>query len=314
MDKALKQRLVGATVLVVLAVILLPMLLSGPAEPGTVASQPIELPPRPGELQFETRRFPVGAGNPSGTPAPPPRPGAAAVDQAPLQLEAEASSPEQPGLQAAAEEPTVAEPATDAEAGQGGASALTAEVEAAPVEDGSPEPVAPASGRFLVQVASFSSPANADRLAGRLRGDGFPVLLDTVESAAGTLHRVRIGPYALEQDGRDTLDRLAGLMPDLNPRLLDLQPEQGAPVAAPPDPMARWVVQVGSFASSDNAQGLVDRLRRAGYAANSVTVHEGAATAYRVRVGPELERDAAVRIADELQQQHGLAGLVMESD
>ena len=314
MDKALKQRLVGATVLVVLAVILLPMLLSGPAEPGTVASQPIELPPRPGELQFETRRFPVGAAEEHGDPTPVTRPEPVAADPpaAMAEIEVPGETAEEP--QADAEELALAEPAQDAADDDVVTAAPAPETEVDLPGDALLDMAAPAAGRFLVQVASFSSPANADRLAGRLRDDDFPVLLDTVESAAGTLHRVRIGPYAVEQEARDTLDRLAGLMPDLNPRLMDLQPEQGAPVAAPPDPMARWVVQVGSFASSDNAQGLVDRLRRAGYAASSVTVSDGAGTAYRVRVGPELEREAAVRIADELEQQLGLAGLVMESD
>ena len=313
MDKALKQRLVGATVLVVLAVILLPMLLSGPVEPGTVASQPIELPPRPGELQFETRRFPVGSNDQGSAPPAPPRQTPDPVDRT-----AAVATPEVPGPESS--EDMVAEhdssPGPEAQVESDVAPALVQDSpgEGAPAEEPAAGPGGPESGRFLVQVASFSSPANADRLAKRLRGDDFPVMLDTVESAAGTLHRVRVGPYAVEYDARDTLQRLATLMPDLNPRLLDLQPEQGAPVAAPPDPMARWVVQVGSFASSDNAQGLVDRLRRAGYAASSVTVREGASTAYRVRVGPEIERDAAVRIADELQQQHGLAGLVMESD
>ena len=65
MDKALKQRLVGASVLIILAVIVLPMLLSGRSETLKQESRQIELPAKPDELSIETRRFPVGVpGNP----------------------------------------------------------------------------------------------------------------------------------------------------------------------------------------------------------------------------------------------------------
>ena len=60
MDKALKQRLVGASVLIILAVIVLPMLLSGRSDRLKHESNQIELPPKPDELSIETRRFPVG--------------------------------------------------------------------------------------------------------------------------------------------------------------------------------------------------------------------------------------------------------------
>ena len=46
--------------LIILAVIVLPMLLSGRSDRLGTESQQIELPPKPEELSFETRRFPVG--------------------------------------------------------------------------------------------------------------------------------------------------------------------------------------------------------------------------------------------------------------
>ena len=63
MDKALKQRLVGASVLIILAVIVLPMLLSGRSDTLQQESRKIELPVEPEELSVETRRFPVGIPN-----------------------------------------------------------------------------------------------------------------------------------------------------------------------------------------------------------------------------------------------------------
>ena len=60
MDKALKQRMVGASVLIALAVIVLPMLLGGRPEGETQQTRKIELPAKPPEISFETRRYPIG--------------------------------------------------------------------------------------------------------------------------------------------------------------------------------------------------------------------------------------------------------------
>jgi len=85
MDTALKQRLVGASVLIALAVVVLPMLLGGRPDGEVAESQKIELPPQPSELDFETRRYPIGeqppkpqadrsaaAAKPLPSPGPPP--------------------------------------------------------------------------------------------------------------------------------------------------------------------------------------------------------------------------------------------------
>src|SRR5690606_41879083 len=58
MDPALKQRLVGAGVLVALAVIFLPMLVQGPAPDSGVADVSLEVPDAPAG-DFETRELPL---------------------------------------------------------------------------------------------------------------------------------------------------------------------------------------------------------------------------------------------------------------
>jgi len=60
-DTPLKQRLIGAIVLVALAVIFLPMLVKGPAPDSGVANVPIAAPDAPGDGQFETRELPLVA-------------------------------------------------------------------------------------------------------------------------------------------------------------------------------------------------------------------------------------------------------------
>jgi DedD protein len=135
-----------------------------------------------------------------------------------------------------------------------------------------------------------------------------------VDSAAGTLHRVRVGPFEERGSAEDVIRRLESSMPDLNPRLLDLRPDDEAPVTSPSDPMVRWVVQVGSFSEAGNAEQLVFRLRDAGFAASSRAISNDGALSYKVRVGPVLERDEAVALAASIRSRLGIDGLVMSAD
>src|SRR4249919_2072809 len=68
MESSLKQRLIGAAVLVALAVIFLPMLLKGPDVKEPDATQvPLSMPAAPGQ-EYETRELPLNA--PEGTTPP----------------------------------------------------------------------------------------------------------------------------------------------------------------------------------------------------------------------------------------------------
>lgn len=63
---------------------------------------------------------------------------------------------------------------------------------------------------------------------------------------------------------------------------------------------AGWVVQLGSFASRDNADGLVKALRANGYRAFVSEFHGSGRVLYRVRVGPEQDRARAESLATRL--------------
>ena len=123
-----------------------------------------------------------------------------------------------------------------------------------------------------------------------------PVLMDNVETNAGILHRVRVGPFDQAEEADRAVAAIRARIPDLNPRVMDLRPDESAPVTVPSDPLLRWVVQVGSFGEAVNAEKLVYRLRDAGYRASSVTVTSATGTVYIVRVGPEIERQNAVPV------------------
>jgi cell division septation protein DedD len=305
MDKALKQRLVGAIVLIILAVIVLPMLLSGRSETLKQESREIEVPPRPDELSLETRRFPVDVPN---RPEP--------VEQQAREAGVEATHPEAADM-GAVETVEEAIATTDASAQSAAPEAAVAEspvvtkitvpatVEAPERE----EPAAvesPDAPRYLVQVASFSNEKRANTLAQTLREQGLTVVMDVVERTAGRMHRVRVGPYVRRAEADAVVANLREEIDGLAPRVLDLRPDESAPVTTPSDPLVRWVVQVGSFSEQPRADALVAQLREAGLPAFSERVTSRAGAAYKVRLGPEISRERAVELMDRVKRDHGL--------
>ena len=72
-----------------------------------------------------------------------------------------------------------------------------------------------------------------------------------------------------------------------------------------------WVVQLGSFASAENAEALNKKLRQAGYSAFVEPLQQDGAKVFKVRVGPELRRSGAQSVRDRLKANLGLDGIVV---
>ena len=70
-------------------------------------------------------------------------------------------------------------------------------------------------------------------------------------------------------------------------------------------------MQVSAYPSEDKALTLRDKLRAAGFTAYSERVQAESGVMYRVRVGPEADRDAADRLRAELSTKLGLSGMVV---
>jgi DedD protein len=324
MDQALKQRLVGATVLIILGVILLPMLLSGQPELQN-ESRRIELPDKPPELSMDTRRFPIGqhqAERPSSVPestsgesgqAAPGDAGDVVIDTGAGRGEPDAAGAS--AIQAPESDPVPEpEPAPpvepEPELAVSEAAEQAAVTEAAPLES----TASGSQGRYLVQVASFSNPASVNRVSEDLTRLGLPVLMDNVSTDAGRLHRVRVGPFDSTGEAEAAIERIHGLNLDLQPRVLDLRPDENAPVTDPADPLVRWVVQAGVFSANENAEQMDAALRGNGFSAFSERVERNGETTFKVRIGPVPERRRAEELDAELERKMGIDGLVMSVD
>lgn len=82
------------------------------------------------------------------------------------------------------------------------------------------------------------------------------------------------------------------------------QPQQANPAseAEPAKPAAsgKWWVQIGVFASRDNAQALAQKLRAAGFTIDVSQMRTNGKELYRVRGGPVADKPAAVALQSRL--------------
>jgi len=179
LDTALKHRLTGTVILVFLAVLLLPELLTGSGE---VAKARLAIPNNSGDGE---RRFEVDLTESASAPA--------------LAL------PQQPQSQPAAEVPIgLSVPATILPSPAATpAPAIAAVPEErmltpapTPTPKTEPKPAAKSLGSYYVQVGIFVNAASARRLERQLRDKKFGVVVDQLNRSGKEMFRVRVGPEA----------------------------------------------------------------------------------------------------------------------
>ena len=177
MDRVLKERLVGAAVLVAIGAWLIPWVLDGPEQLSAPQSTALELPAPAAEdppirtetIELERRDSPVASDQDSA-------PGAAAL------------VPDQPPVAAVTEAPAPTEAAIPAPA--------PAAAPAAPPAPAAAKPAAsdPAGTSWYVQLGAFGERANADRLAARVGTYGYDADVAGFPVSGPTVYRVRLGP------------------------------------------------------------------------------------------------------------------------
>lgn len=72
-----------------------------------------------------------------------------------------------------------------------------------------------------------------------------------------------------------------------------------------------WAVQVGSFGREANAREQAERLREAGFAAFVERASANGRGVWRVKIGPRAQRDAALRLRDEIERRMEVSGIVI---
>jgi len=345
MDSGLKQRLIGAAVLVALAVIFLPMLVKGPAPDSGVSDVPLATPDAPQSGEMQTRDLPL-----------------VAPDEAPASGATGMPAPTADNVARGDTLPTV-DTAAPASQPQPLADAATA----AP-----PEPMLPASaagGDYAVHFGAYASSVSADTVVSRLRGAKLPAYRESAAIGGKEAWRVRIGPYATRADaetariranevGRQSGARVVALdadaalpadaaaatastaKPAAAPAQVETKPLPPAPaapkpvapvpkpstpvattpaakppvaIAPAPKPAAAGVgfaVQIGAFGSPAQANKKRDELRAAGFSAFTETVNSDKGALTRVLAGPVVARADADRLKAQIKAKTGTDGIV----
>lgn len=336
MSPALKQRLIGAAVLIALAVIFLPMLIKGPAPASGLPDMSLDVPDAPSG-DYKTVDLPLIA--------PPPAREGGVLAGAPL---------------------SEAAPAAPAATRPDGSALPTVDT----ADQDNPLPATVAGGGYAVHYAAFASEADAEAILRQLGQSGLRGYREGFRLNDKPAQRVRLGPYANRADAEIVRVRAAQVRDDVTPRVVALdagvrpdvaRPETPSPAApaasrptaaqtpaaptteqlpedpppareaarspaaqappatttaASPPPAAAptsgtgFIVQVGAFSNAVDANAMRDRLRGAGITAftDSVDTDKGRLT--RVKAGPVATRGEADQLKTRVRGAVGVDGLV----
>ncbi|HEY3645406.1 MAG TPA: SPOR domain-containing protein [Gammaproteobacteria bacterium] len=170
MEIGLKERLIGAAVLVVLGVIIIPFFIKGSPSPDSTVTQAVSLPATDSTSAQQQVSLPLGS---TAAPALP-----AAATQAPATALAPAPAPA----------PVLSQPAAKPA------------VHAIPRAAAPAAPASSAGGKWTVQVGSYGSQANADKVVASLKQHGLHGSVSHFKKAGHTYYRVRVGSYAEHSD------------------------------------------------------------------------------------------------------------------
>jgi DedD protein len=230
MDRALKERVIGAIALVAIAILVVPVFLDGPATEAEIISEAVTLPGQNEQARKRQtivlerdRDQPVPVSASRNTQAMTPAEKLAADDAARKAAAAEeAAAKEAAAAEALAAQaktdvaetgpPPAAKDASAAEKKPSAAKTTVAKADDAPAA----KPAATGSaaesstGMWAVQLGSFSNEANAERLAADLRKNGYAAFLSQHKSSSGSLHRVRVGPQKDRESAEAVASKLGG--------------------------------------------------------------------------------------------------------
>ncbi|WP_433739742.1 SPOR domain-containing protein [Pseudomonas putida] len=219
LDKAYKQRMVGALVLVALAVIFLPMLFSRQDEQRQVTVEAPAAPQAPAMPQVQVE--PVVVPEPQTLPQEP-VPG---DDEIAQDVPAAPSVPAVPAVPAPTAKPVTPPPAPAPALAAKPATAPAQPITAAPGKPDTTQSRVDANGlsvSWSVQLASLANRESAEKLQKTLRSQGYNAY---IRSADGK-NRVFVGPL-IERAEADRLRDLLNRQQNLKGFVVRFQPERG---------------------------------------------------------------------------------------
>lgn len=353
----MKTRLLGAAVLIALAVLFVPMFFSStPPSTGGDETVSLAIPAAPDrDLQTRTMSLTPGAA-PASTVAPAPQPASSAAGQAAIPAATPAGSNQLATVNIGSNRPRDVEtdpaaaqkpdPTTVSRPGTPGQPVIPAQTSAqAAAKPAAPQPVIPAQtkptatppapapeppaataahGRFTLNLSAYASTTSAQNLVQRVRALGYPAASRPINQAGKSLTLVTAGPFDTRAAAEAARLKITQTIPGAPARLegsASTPAQDDAPTAATPAPAASkpaaraggWAVQVAAMGSQADANALRDKLRANGFDGYVDTVNASGKQLWRVRAGPQTQRDDAISVRDQIKAKLGLAGNVVSA-
>ncbi len=206
--------------------------------------------------------------------------------------------------------PSASAPATR----QSPVAAATAAVPAAAVGQGS----------YKLNLSAYANAAGAASLEHRVRALGYPVSSHPLTQAGQQRTLVIAGPFATRTAAEAARLKIIQSIPGVPARLEqdashdNDAPSTSQPTASQPAPAmvasARaggWAVQLAAMSSQGDANALRDKLRANGFDGFVDTVQAGGKQLWRVRAGPQTQRDDAVHMREQIKSKFGIDGNIV---
>jgi DedD protein len=203
MRQRAKHRLMGATVLVLIGVIGFPLLFDKQPRPIAVDT-PIDIPDKNKVAPLALPVSPASSLAPVAPVAPVAAPIAAPV--------AAASAPQSVVITESAEPAKTVKPEAPVASPPAAVKPTEADKVRALLEGKtSEEPVAAATGRFVVQVGAFADPARAREVRLKLERAGLKTYTHVADTKDGPRTRVRVGPFTSKAEAEKTAEKVKKL-------------------------------------------------------------------------------------------------------
>ncbi len=326
MDQELKQRLIGASVIIALAIIFVPMLFDGAVEQKNNQNISISI-PEVGENNLEVKKFeldkPVSETNDM-----PPSEAELVVNNEQLQLiEKDAANepilpvtetkvPSKETVEVAVLE---SQPEINTITGEQTESQVEPEitekevepkVEVVPVIEAiKPGNLAALKQVYRVKLGSFSQQGNAEKVKSTL----LQKQIKTIVEFNPGLKLYRVWSQELYQDENNAKNYVSAVDKlKLNigtPKVVTLDANEVSQIAS--QGQMGWVVQLGSFSTKKNAIELRNKVKAAGFTGFvDVITNSKGVMLYRLRIGPLMEKIDAEKTKGDIKQKLSLDGLI----
>ncbi|KZC36694.1 MULTISPECIES: SPOR domain-containing protein [Rhodanobacter] len=338
----MKTRLLGAAVLIALAVLFVPMFFSStPPAPGGDQAVSLAIPPAP-DRDLQTRTMSLAAGAASAASAPSPSAPPASSDRLAtvnigssrprdVETDPEAGKPPQPttvtiGSGTSPSQPVIPQQTTPSPTRANTATAPAKKPQTvAVVPPSRPVAAAPmaaapalaaARGNYTLNLSAYASAAGAASLERRVRALGYPVSGHAITQAGQPRTLVTAGPFETRAAAEAARLKITQSIPGV-PARLEQDASRESAAAAPATAATGtakaggWAVQLAAMSDQADANALRDKLRANGFDGFVDSVQSGGRRLWRVRAGPQTQRADAQRVHDQIKAKLGIDGNVV---